>query len=155
MPPTIDAFTGEESFSTSPESLFAALTDPDSLALAVPDRVSHTRIDDRTLKCVVRPGFSFIRANMQLTFSIVNAVPNSEVAIDVSSQGIGAAMQIECRFQIEPAGDGSRILWTARVAKLSGLISAVSPSLIRSAAEKVIGAGWDGLRTQVEGAAKA
>lgn len=151
MSSTLEPFSGEEAFAVPAAQLFAFLTDPDRLALAVPDRVSHTRVDDRTLKCVVRPGFSFIRANMQLTFTISKAMPNSEVNVDVVSQGIGASLQVECRFEIEDAGSGSRIRWTARVIKLSGLIAAVSPALIRSAADKVIRTGWDGVRQQIGG----
>lgn len=153
MSSSIEPFSGEESFAVPPATLFSFLTDPDRLAEVIPDRVSHTRVDDRTLKCVVRPGFSFIRANMNLTFAIVKAEPDTDVHIDVSSQGIGAAMQVECRFRIEPDAAGSRIHWTARIAKLSGLISAVSPTLIKSAADKVIRSGWEGLRARLESAA--
>src|SRR4051812_43830427 len=68
-------FGGEETFSVPPERLFAALTDLDQLTKIIPDLVSSERIDERTLKCVVRPGFSFLRGTLKLQISIIDRQP--------------------------------------------------------------------------------
>jgi carbon monoxide dehydrogenase subunit G len=157
MPARLEPFAGEENFAAPPARLFATLTNPDALADAMPNRISHERIDDRTLRCTVRPGFSFVRANMQLTVVIAEAVPDSAVALNIASKGIGASMKVECKMRISPddSGQRSKVEWEATVAELSGLISAVSPALIRGAADKVIRDGWDAIRQQVEQAPAA
>lgn len=145
----IEPFSGSELFRATSERLFAVLTDPDAIAMAIPDRVSHTRVDDRTLKCVVRPGFSFLRANMSVTLAIT-AAPPGEITLDIGSKGIGASMDVQCRLAVAGEGEGARVTWEARVQRLGGLLSAVSPTLIRSAADRVIRDGWASLRAQVE-----
>lgn len=150
MASQLEPFTGEEIFAASPSRVFAALTDPDALAEAIPDKISHERVDDHTLRCTVRPGFSFVRANMRMMVTIAEAIPESDVVLQIASQGIGAGMNVDCRLRISPEESGSRIAWEARVNKLSGLITAVSPTLIRSAADKVIRDGWAGMRKQIE-----
>jgi carbon monoxide dehydrogenase subunit G len=150
MTAPLEPFAGEEKFTAPPARLYTCLTDLDSLARTIPDLVSSTRIDERTLRCTVRPNFAFIRATMQLTFTIGETVPDSTIVLAISSQGIGAAMDVGCRLQIAEDPAGSRLTWTASVNRLSGLIAAVSPALIRGAADKVIRDGWARVRQHVE-----
>jgi carbon monoxide dehydrogenase subunit G len=151
MTTQLEPFSGQELFAAPPSSVFAALTTPESLAAAIPDKVSHEIVDARTFKCVVAPGFSFIRANMRMTVSIVEATPDAQVLLHIASSAIGTSMQVECLMQIEPAGENAaRLRWRATVTQLAGLIAAVPPSVIRGAADKVIHEGWTSLRRQVE-----
>jgi carbon monoxide dehydrogenase subunit G len=103
------------------------------------------------LKCVVKPGFAFMRATLKMTLEIVEATPDSLVQYRIASSGIGASMKVACTMRIAPEGEGSRVEWVAQVTELSGLIAAVSPALIRGAAEKVIREAWGAVRGQVEG----
>jgi uncharacterized protein len=152
MATRLEPFTGEERFAAPPARVFEALTDPDSLAAAIPDLVSHEKVDDRTLKCSVRPGFSFIRTTLRMTVEIAEAQPHEQVSLRIHSQGIGAAMKVECRMRIHPeqGGAAAQVAWEAHVHELSGLITAVSPTLIRGAADKVIRDGWETLRRRIE-----
>ena len=64
-------FGGQERFAASPEKVYALLTNLDAMAATIPDLVSAEKSDDaRTLKCVVRPGFSFLRGTMRLAISL-------------------------------------------------------------------------------------
>jgi carbon monoxide dehydrogenase subunit G len=157
MPAAIEPFTGEEQFDAPPARVFAAITDPETLARAIPDLTSHERVDGRTLKGTVRPGFSFMRASMKLVLTVDEAVPPAagqpgRAEMNISSSGIGTLMKVGCRLELHaaPAG-GTRLAWTATVQERKGLISAVSPALIRGAADKVIRDGWDSIRREVEG----
>ncbi len=150
MTATIEPFVGEERFAVPPSRLYASVTDLDFLARAIPDLVSSTRIDARTLKCVVRPNFAFIQTTMQLSIAITDAVPDAAVTLAISSRGIGASLDVGCRLQIAEDSAGSRLAWSASVDRLSGLVAAVSPTLIRAAANKVIRDGWARVRQQVE-----
>ena len=142
-------FGGTEQFRASPEKLFALLTDLDALAATIPDLVSAERVDERTLKCVVRPGFSFLRGTMKLAIALVDSTPTESASMSVDAQGIGVAMKIASGLKISPDGDGSRLDWTAAIVERKGLISAVSPGLIKAAADQVIRHAWAAVRKQL------
>ena len=107
-------FGGEERFAASPEKLYGLLTNLDAMSATIPDLVSAERVDERTLKCVVRPGFSFLRGTMKLTMTLGETSPPSSAAMTVSAQGIGVAMDVASQLSISPDGAGSRLLWTAQ-----------------------------------------
>lgn len=142
-------FGGEEHFAASQERVFAHLTDLDAMAASIPDLVSSERVDSRTLKCVVRPGFSFLRGTMRLTISLGDCQRPAAATMNVEAQGIGLSMGVVSQLRIAAAGDGSCLEWTARIERLEGLVSAVSPGLIRAAADQVIRHAWSQVRNQL------
>ena len=56
MPSSLEPFSGTETFSATPERVFAVLTNLDALASAMPGLVSSEKVDQLTLKAVVKPG---------------------------------------------------------------------------------------------------
>jgi len=142
-------FGGEERFAASSEKLFALLTNLDAMTATIPDLVSSEKVDERTMKCVVRPGFSFLRGTMKLVMKLGDVNPPESAQMTVEAQGIGVAMTIHSQLKISPEGEGSRLDWTAKVDQLKGLISAVSPGLIKAAADQVIRHAWSQVRTQL------
>jgi carbon monoxide dehydrogenase subunit G len=142
-------FGGQEHFRATPESLFALLTNLDKLATTIPDLVSSERVDERSMKCVVRPGFSFLRGTMKLGISIVDSKPPESAEMSIDAQGIGVAMKVLSRLDIAPDAGGSRLDWTANIAELKGLIAAVSLGLIRAAADQVIRHAWSQVRKEL------
>jgi carbon monoxide dehydrogenase subunit G len=143
-------FGGEEHFRVAPERLFQAVTDLDALAGTIPDIQSAERIDETTLKAVVRPGFSFLRGTLQTTIKLIQSDPPRSALLQIASQGIGAHITVESRLTIEPDADGSRLTWTATVTQLRGLVATVSRPLISAAATQVIAQGWQHLRKALE-----
>ncbi|HKD36811.1 MAG TPA: SRPBCC domain-containing protein [Pirellulales bacterium] len=135
-------FGGSETFSAPQERLFTALTDLDELATTIPDLVSSERIDERTLNCVVRPGFSFLRGTLRLAIKIVELQPPQSARMDVTADGIGTHITVESDLKIEPTDGGSRLDWTATVVELKGLVATVSRPLISAAAERTIQNAW-------------
>lgn len=145
------SFSGDESFAASAGHTFATLIDPAVLAQCIPDLVSSQRVDDRTLQCTVRPGFSFIRAKLKMTLSLKDVDSTQRTAmIDIVSKGIGTSMNVQCRLAVHEHGNACRVRWNADIVERRGLIAAVSPALIRGAADKVIQDGWSALRPIVE-----
>ena len=144
-------FSGEELFAAPAERTFAALVDPDVLARCIPDLIASQRVDERTLQCTIKPGFSFIRAKMKMTVTLDDAdTARRSATINIASKGIGASMKVQCRLVVHEQNGASRVAWEANVVELGGLIAAVSPALIRGAADKVIHDGWTALRPIVE-----
>ena len=142
-------FGGEEHFAAPQQRVYALLTDLEAMAAAIPDLVSAEKVDGRTLKCVVRPGFSFLRGTMRLTISLVDCQPPERAAINIDAKGIGLSMSVASQLRIARETDGSRLEWTARIEQLKGLISAVSPALIKAAADQVIRQAWERVRGQL------
>lgn len=151
MASKLEPFSGEETLSAAPDRIYALLTNLEQLAQCIPDVVSSTRVDDRTLRVVVRPGFSFLKTNLTVTLTVAEATPHSDVVLRMDTKGIGLSMQVESKIRIDPGanGAGSVVKWQAEVVKMTGLVSAVGSTLIRASANKVIRDGWDAVRTKL------
>lgn len=156
MPSSLDPFSGAETFAAPPESVFAVLTDLDALPAAMPGLVSSEKVDDRTLKAIVRPGFSFMTGQIRLTLTIPESRPPKFALMRVAAASIGVGMNIESKLNLSPIEEGrsTRMAWEARVFDMKGLITAVPAGLIRAAADKVITDGWKSLRARIEGVRK-
>jgi carbon monoxide dehydrogenase subunit G len=148
MAKTIE-FGGEERFDAPPEKLYGLLTDLEAMAGTIPDLVSSEKIDERTLKCVVRLGFSFLRGTMKLTIAVDPANPPHDATMRVAAQGIGVGMNVVSQLKISAEAAGSRLDWSATVEELKGLIAAVSPALIRAAADQVFRHSWTAVRKKL------
>ncbi|MCE9606107.1 MAG: SRPBCC family protein [Planctomycetia bacterium] len=135
-------FGGEERFVAPPTKVYALLTDLDGLAASIPDLVSAERVDERTLQCTVRPGFSFLRGTMKLRITLDDLAPPSAATLKIDAQGIGVAMKVVSQMQIDADGTGTKIVWRAEVPEMKGLVATVSPGLVKAAADQVIRHGW-------------
>lgn len=143
-------FQGQERFAAPPARVFALLTDLNALAGQIPDATATDVVDQHTLRATVRPGFAFLRGTLKLVITIDDVVDQRSALMRIDAQGIGQAMQIESRFQIEPDAEGTRLDWEGRVVQLKGLVATVSSALVRGAAEQVIRSAWSGLHEQLD-----
>lgn len=144
-------FGGEEFFEAAPERVFAAVTDLDTLAGTIPDLVSFERPNTGTLKCVVKPRFSFLKATLRLTIKLSDLRPPESATMHVAGQGIGASLEVSSSFSIEPSASGTRLRWTAHVERTGGLMATVPAGLMKGAAEQVIRQGWQKVRERLGG----
>ncbi|HEX7445996.1 MAG TPA: SRPBCC domain-containing protein [Pirellulales bacterium] len=142
-------FGGEELFAATPERVFAVLADLDALAASIPDLVSADRPDANTLRCVVKPGFSFLRGTLKLAITMTDIAPPRSAAMTVAAQGIGVSMQVRSSIEIEPAGAGSRLVWSATLERMTGLLGSVSPGLVKAAADQTIRHAWRQVRQRL------
>ena len=143
-------FGGTEVFeNVSPERLFAAAIDLDALPQNIPDLVSHERVDEHTLKAVVKPGVSFLRGTMKLEVRMGDLDPPHAGTMTMIMQGIGATIRVASQMRISAHGSGSQLDWQAEVTELKGLIATVSPSLVRALAEQTIVDSWKKLRVRL------
>jgi carbon monoxide dehydrogenase subunit G len=147
--PAESFFGGHEQFAASPEKLFSLLTDLDSLAATIPDLVSAEKIDERTMRCVVRPGFSFLRGTMKLEIVMNEVTAPDSATMNVSAHAIGLAMKVISHLKISALPSGSALDWSAQIVERKGLIVAVSSGLIKAAADQVIRHSWTAVRRQL------
>ena len=96
-------FGGQESFRAAPEQVFTLLTDLEQMQRTIPDLTSAERIDEYTLKCVVRPGFSFLRGTMNLTISLAELVRAERATMQIAARGIGAQLEIVSNRGLRPS----------------------------------------------------
>ncbi len=143
-------FNGEELFAVKPAELFRAVTDLNQLAGAIPDVVSSRRLDNRSMECVVRPGFSFLRGTLKLHIEIDSLQPPESAELHVVATGIGVQMRVESQLKVSPADDGSKLLWTAAVTELKGLVATIPQSLISAAASQVIQQSWKKVHNRLD-----
>ena len=150
--PGFPEFGGEERFDAAPERVFAAVTDLAVLADTIPDLISSERPDARTLKCVVKPRFSFLRATLRLTIALDDLKPPHSAKMRIAGQGIGASLEVSSSLTIEAEGNGSRLCWTARIERAGGLMATVPAGLMKGAADQVIRQGWQQVREKLRAA---
>jgi len=138
--------TGTEGFAAAREALFNHVTNVDTLATTIPDLVSAQRTAPGVLSCTVKPGFSFLRGTLKLRIELGELTPPKRAVMTVDAAGIGVAMRVESDLQIDEIETGSRLLWTARVTRLEGLIASIPKTLLGAAAQQVIKRGWERVR---------
>jgi carbon monoxide dehydrogenase subunit G len=129
--------------------LFDVLTNLETLATGIPDLVSSEQPDDRTLKCVIKPGFSFLRGTLKLTISLDELAPPTAAAMNIAAQGIGSSMQIGSRLQIAAEGAGSLLKWQAKIERASGLLASIPGGLVKAAADQTIRHAWQQVREKL------
>lgn len=142
----IPPFLGDTILPFPPQAVRDALVGLEGVARNMGDVTSVERVDSRTLKLVVRPGFSFIRGTLRVTMTIDEVEPGRKLVQTAKSEGIGLSMTIESAITLEPAGTGTKASWEARVVERKGLVSAIGASLIQAAANKVLEDGWNAVR---------
>lgn len=154
-------FGGVERFAMAARQVFDAVTDLALLARVLPDVEASELPDAATLRCVVRPGFAFLRGKLNVTIAPQGTASDSDplsVRFRVDSQGIGAQIVVESSLRVEAvagetgdpsAAAASNLHWQAIVTQRKGLVATVSTALIRAAAEKVIQRTWQRLHDEL------
>lgn len=146
----METLKGQETFNAPPEQVFAELTDLSKLSKHLPSLDSSQIVDEKTLRAVVKPGFSFVRGTLKLTITLVEGTPHTQAKHRIAASGIGLGMDIDTVLDLSPAEKGTRLDWQINILKRSGLLALVGSGLIQGAAEKTVKEGWDSLRKQVE-----
>ena len=91
-----------------------------------------------------------MRGTLKLTVTLSDLVPNQSATMRAQAKGIGAEMEVVTRMTIMPGEDGgSQLDWAATVEKRKGLVAPVSASLVRAAADHVVGRTWKKVRKEL------
>jgi carbon monoxide dehydrogenase subunit G len=115
---------GERRFAAPPERVFAALTDPDVIASALPAVRSHRVIDEHRWEAKVKPPLPLAPA-LTISFEVRECCAPSHAAL----RAHGPGTDVQSRFDLEPDGDGTCMRWRTELA-LSGVVGRlVGPGL--------------------------
>ena len=145
-----EPFSGSEILEASPQEVHAFLIDLDRLVGIVPGLVKKEIGEDGICRTTVRPGFSFIKANLKQDFELISHTPHEQVVIGVQAKGIGNKFGVESTLNLAPHEDGkTRLDWQAEIVHMSGLVAAVGTTIIRAAADQVIKQGFDAMRKAI------
>ena len=149
---TIVKLEGTQQFTQGPEELYRHLTDLSFMARCIPDLEKVEHPDADTMVCRVRPGFSFLRGKLDVTFKILDRQPPNGATMRMVGKGIGNQVTVETALGITPhgTGAGSELHWSAEVTERTGLLKSVSPALIQAAAHKLISDSWSSVRDEME-----
>jgi carbon monoxide dehydrogenase subunit G len=118
--------------------LSCRLTDLSFLVRCVPDVAEVKEITPTSALMIVRPGFAFIRGELQLRFEKLAEEPPQSARYLITSKGVGSNSAVEAHFQLEAQNEQSLLRWTAEVKELGGLLKAIPPGLIKAAAQKIV-----------------
>ncbi|HXY34909.1 MAG TPA: SRPBCC domain-containing protein [Planctomycetaceae bacterium] len=144
-------FSGSEHFDHPVETVFDEITDLKVTAKTLPGLEKVERLEPTHLECRVRPKFSFLTGSMQMTFDVLETNRPSSARMRVIGKGIGAGLTIETAIHLAPEGTGTRLDWSSQVTEMTGLVKALSRSLIEGAARKVVADSWAVFRTHLSG----
>jgi len=138
------SFSGRQHFAAPPERVFQVLTDIDAMAARLPSLVSKERLDDRTIRCVIRFGVAFIRPTTTLTMRVVEAVSPRHAKTRFHIEAMGTQVTVDSQFEITATGAGTScdLAWTAEVLESTGLAAKAAAAVAPAFVKQVIDEGW-------------
>jgi carbon monoxide dehydrogenase subunit G len=102
--------SGDRRFAAPPERVFAALTDPNVIAQALPGVRSHRVIDDDHWEAKVKPPLPLFPA-VTVRMEVIDRKPPTHAGVRAKSRGI----DITSTFDLSPDGDGTLMQWSTDV----------------------------------------
>lgn len=123
---------GQRSFAEPPETVYAALVDPDLIASTVPG-IQEFRVESPTrwsgvVRLPVGPKVSFV-------FDLVEATPSSRARMVAHGKTFGGSVRVETAFDLEPAGTGGTFMRYLATVELSGLLGRLGDTALRPIGE--------------------
>lgn len=153
---------GHEDFQLSRLELWDHMTDMEFLSRMVPDLERVVRSEPGVLVCRVRPGFSFLRGSLEITFETTKQQPPALVEMRVLGKGIGSSVSVLTSFELvelasdemgkEPGSNSNgktRLHWTAEVQELGGLLKPISRDLVKAAAGRIVAQIWTNVQQEL------
>jgi carbon monoxide dehydrogenase subunit G len=135
-------FEGDSDLARSPADVSAKLSDARFLVQCIPGVQSVASAEADRAVCTLRPGFSFVRGNLEVTLRVVERVAEKSARLALHSKGVGSTSELDVELTFGPNDCGTRVHWTADLTQLGGLLKAVPQGLIKGAAQKVIADAW-------------
>ncbi len=123
---------GSHTFATPPETVFAALVDPELIASTLPgvhdfqvESPNHWR---GNVRLPVGPKVAF-------TFELLERVEPSRARLLAHGKTFGGSVRVETVFQLEPTGAGGTLMHYSADVTLSGLLGRLAGGAVKPIGE--------------------
>jgi carbon monoxide dehydrogenase subunit G len=135
-------FEDDKTSMVEPSTFWAYLTDLRFLTQCIPNIESMVESPPDQVRFKLRPGVSFVRGTLDVTFKVEKVEPGKSARYSIHSQGIGSSSDVQVLLTLAPEGNGSHLHWIVDIKSLGGLMKAVPQGLIKASAQKVIADIW-------------
>ena len=131
--------TGEKMLPAPRDAVWRALNDPEVLRQSIPGCESLEKTGENACRAAVAARIGPVQARFtgNVTLSELDP-PNGYTISGQGSGGAAGSVKGSARIRLEPAGDGTRLTWTAD-AQISGKLAQVGSRLIESAVNMTAG----------------
>ena len=109
---------GEREFRVPREILWDVLNDPAKMADLMPGVQSFTIKDERNWTATVKVPLGLGSLAMTIDFEQTEVRPLEYSSLHAKGNGVGAIMNMQTSFALEPVDSGTRMLWNAEVSIL-------------------------------------
>ena len=138
-------FGGEFRVSRKPEETYDFLTDPQRFGPLLPDFQSMTVQDATHFAVKVKVGISHIRGTAEVRLHLATAERPRRAAYEGTGNVAGGAVNFAAGFELEPASEGTRVVWKGE-AQIFGPLISVAGGLLEPLAKKNVQKLIDGLQ---------
>src|SRR6516165_5187114 len=107
-------FAGDREVPLPPERVWPKLSDAAFLVHCLSD-VEVVRAGPDVAEWKVRPGLAFAGGTLDVTMTITERHPPTEMRSKLTSKGIGATSTATTHLSLAPADAGTRIHWEAEI----------------------------------------
>ena len=109
---------GERSFAAPREVVWEVLNDPASMADLMPGCESFTIHDERTWTARIKVPLGLGGLAMTIDFEQTEVRAPEYSSLHAKGNGVGAIMNMQTSFTLEPVDGGTKMLWNAEVSLL-------------------------------------
>jgi hypothetical protein len=109
---------GERSFAAPREVLWDVMNDPAKMADLMPGVQSFSIKDDRNWTASVKVPLGLGSLAMTIDFQQTEVRPPEYSSLHAKGNGVGAIMNMQTSFTLEPHENGTKMLWNAEVSLL-------------------------------------
>ena len=121
---------GERSFAAPREVVWEVLNDPASMADLMPGCESFTVHDERTWTARIKVPLGLGGLAMTIDFEQTEVRPPEYSSLQARGTGVGAIMNMQTSFTLEPHEDGAKMYWAADV-KILGPVGAMGQRVLQ------------------------
>ena len=139
---------GSHSFAAPPESVFAALVDPELIASTVPGvHDFHVESPNRWRGNIRLP----VGPKVALIFELVESIEPSRAKLLVYGKTFGGSVQVVTTFDLEPEGAGGTLMHYSAQVTLTGFLGRLRDGALRPIGEHQAGGVMKALEKRLGG----
>ena len=140
---------GTRTFDAPRQTVWDVLNDPAQMAKLMPGVDSFEVQDDRHWTAKVKVPLGLGAMPMTINFEKTEERPIEYAALNAKGQGVGAMMNLETRFHLSDAGQGTEMKWEADV-KIAGPVGSMGQRVLQPIVNQQVGNVLGALEKQVE-----